>query len=286
MRRRSAAGITLALAAAALAPASASASGHGPLFGLATPTNVAGGWAIDVGVMGRRGDAGPSSTVRTMISYGWTEDLQLSMSVPWVMASAALPAARMTGMMPGGGDLEGLLAWRFHRAGTSIGSRVESTAYGGLIVPGPQASAGLAGKVSRAPGAYGALATGFASRGQYAWAGVGYTRFGERDGEQRASVLSYSAVWGYRPPPWRTEYPHWDWRLFAELTGERAAAPVHEFAKMPGTEAHQVFLGPSMLGIHKNCAIEGGVQWPVYRHLGAQVPREAIRYAVNFSYFF
>jgi hypothetical protein len=283
-RLSSAAAIALALAAAAEAPASA--SGHGPLFGLATPTNVAGGWAVDFGVMGRRGDAGPSSTVRTMISYGWTEDLQLSVSVPWVMASAALPAARMTGMMPGGGDIESLMAWRFHRTGTSIGSRVESTAYGGLIVPGPQSSAGLADVVSRAPGAYAGLATGFASRSQYAWAGVGYTRFEQRRGDRRQALLSYSVVWGYRPPSWRTEYPHWDWRVFAEMTGERSVALVRNFAKVSGTATHQVFLGPSMLGIYRNYAIEGGVQWPVYRHLGAQVPRESFRYAVNFSYFF
>ena len=34
----------------------------------------------------------------------------------------------MTGMMPGGGDLESILAWRFHRRGTNVGTRVESTA--------------------------------------------------------------------------------------------------------------------------------------------------------------
>ena len=285
MRRlSSAAALALALATARVAPASA--SGHGPLFGLATPTNVAGGWAIDFGAMGRRGDEGQAATVRTMVSYGWTEDLQLSVSAPFVITSAALPASRMTGMMPGGGDFEGLLAWRFRRAGTGIGSRVESTAYGGLIVPGPQSQPGLGGRVGRAPGGYAALATGFASRSQYVWAGVGYTRFAERHGDERPAALSYSAVWGYRPPPWRTEYPHWDWRFFAEMTGERSTMLVRNGVEMPGTAAHQIFVGPSMLGIYKNYAIAGGVQWPVYRHLGAQVPRETIRYAVNFSYFF
>lgn len=276
----------VALVVVATATPTVSASGHGPLFGMATPTNVAGGWAIDFGAMGRRGDPGHASTLRTMISFGWTEDLQLSASAPLVLSSTTLPAARMTGMMPGGGDVEGLVAWRFHRTGTGIGSRFESTIYGGLIVPGPQRPAGLAGSFSRAPGTYTGIATGVASRSQYVWGGIGYTRFIERDGDQRPAVLSYSVVWGYRPPRWRTEYPHWDWRLFAEMTGERATHVVHNGVEMPGTDAHQIFLGPSTLGIYKNYTIEGGVQWPVYRRLGPQVARESVRYAVNFSYFF
>jgi hypothetical protein len=33
----------------------ASASGHGPVFGLATPTNPRGGWSLDFNLMGRAG---------------------------------------------------------------------------------------------------------------------------------------------------------------------------------------------------------------------------------------
>lgn len=125
---------------------------------------------------------------------------------------APLAPARMTGMMPGGGDFEGILAWRFHRQGTNIGSRFESTVYGGLIAPGPQR------------------------------------------------------------------------RVFGEMTGEKSRNILHNGADMPGTAAHQMFLGPTTLGIYKNYAIEGGVQFPVYRDLGERVQRERVRYAVNFSY--
>ena len=55
---------------------------------------------------------------------------------------------------------------------------------------------------------------------------------------------------------------------------------------MPGTDAHQVFLGPSALGIYKNYAIQAGVQVPVYRNSGARLERERFRYAMNLSYFF
>ncbi|MEZ5318162.1 MAG: hypothetical protein R2752_12230 [Vicinamibacterales bacterium] len=261
-------------------------SGHGPVFGMTTPTNATGAWALDFGVMGRSGEGRVGLMTRVMATYGVTEDLQISASAPLVFASAPFAAARGTAMMPANGDLEAIGAWRFHRRGTAVGTRVESTAYAGIIVPGPQQPAGVVGGLKRAPGLYVAGATGLASRSHYVWAGVGYTRFAERSGDRRADVVSYSAVWGYRPPALRTEYPHWDWRLFVELTGERASDLRRADMVQDGTAGHQIFVGPTALGILRNYAIEGGVQFPVYRKLGAALRREAIRYAVNLSYFF
>ena len=274
------------VAALTFSPGSGFASGHGPVFGLTTPTNAKGAWAVDFGVMGRTGDGEDGAMTRAMLTYGFTEDIQLSVSAPLVFASAPFPPARGTAMMPGSGDFEAIGAWRFHRRGTAVGRRVESTAYGGLIVPGPQRPAGMAGDLQRAPGLYTAVATGVASRSHYVWAGIGYTRFAERDGDRRPDIFTYSAVWGYRPPSLRKEYPHWDWRLFVELTGERSADLRRAGVAHPGTSGHQVLLGPTALGIYRNYAIEGGVQFPVYRDVGARLQRETVRYAVNVSYFF
>jgi hypothetical protein len=190
-------------------------------------------------------------------------------------------------MMAGSGDVEGIVAWRFHRQGLKVGSRFESTVYGGLIVPGPQRPAGMLGHLARAPGAYMAFATGFASRSHYVWGGVGYTRFGVADGDRRPDLLTYSVVWAYRPPRWRKEYPEWDWRVFVEMTGEKSGRIRRAGLNMAGTERHQIFLGPSALGIYKNYAIEAGVQFPAYGNLGPALPqREKFRYAINLSYFF
>ncbi len=156
-------------------PVSLSASGHGPVFGLTTPTNAEGAWAVDFGVMGRTGDGEDGAMARAMLTYGFTEDLQFSVSAPWVFASAPFVPARGTAMMPGSGDVEAIGAWRFHRRGTGVGKRFESTVYGGLIVPGPQKPVGMARDLRRAPGVYTAVATGLASRSHYVWAGVGYT---------------------------------------------------------------------------------------------------------------
>jgi hypothetical protein len=189
-------------------------------------------------------------------------------------------------MMPGSGDFEAIGAWRFHRRGTGVGRRFESTAYAGLIMPGPQKPAGTAGDLRRAPGVYSAVATGVASRSHYVWAGIGYTRFAARGGDRRPDIFSYSAVWGYRPPALRKEYPHWDWRLFIELTGEKSGSLRRGGVELAETGGHQVLLGPTALGIYRNYAIEGGVQFPVYRDIGARLQRETIRYALNISYFF
>lgn len=274
------------VAALTCSPGSAFASGHGPVFGLTTPTNAKGAWAVDFGVMGRAGDGEDGAMTRGMLTYGFTEDTQLSVSAPLVFASAPFPPARGTAMMPGSGDFEAIGAWRFHRRGSAVGRRIESTAYAGVLVPGPQRPAGMAGDLRRAPGLYTAVATGVASRSHYVWVGAGYTRFAEREGDRRPDIFSYSAVWGYRPPALRKEYPHWDWRLFVELTGERSGDLRKAGVAHPGTNGHQVLLGPTALGIYRNYAIEGGVQFPVYRDVGARLQRETVRYAVNVSYFF
>jgi hypothetical protein len=269
-----------------LLPSICMASGHGPVFGLATPTNARGGWSLDLGMMGRTGEQDAGAMVRAMLSYGITADLQASFSFPAVLNSAPLAPARMTSMMPGTGDFEGVMAWRFHRQGTSIGSRLESTVYGGLIVPGPQEPAGMLGELSRAPGLYTAFASGYASRSHYLWAGAGYTRFAQAQGDRRPQMLTYSLVWGYRPGPLRKEYPHWDWRFFMEMTGEKFGKIRRDGVAMAGSNGHQIFLGPSALGIYKNYAVEAGIQLPIYRNVGPFQQREKFRYAINLSYFF
>ena len=49
--------------------------------------------------------------------------------------------------------------------------------------------------------------------------------------------MTFTGVAGYRPFSWRTDYPRWDWRIFGELTAERAGmfrwqnAPIAESAR-------------------------------------------------------
>jgi len=265
---------------------SALCSGHGPVFGFTTPTNSRGGWTLDLSAMGRAGGGQNGSMLRSMLSYGITEDIQVSFTTPYVLSSAPLAPIRGTSMMATTPDIEAIGAWRFQRRGTDIGKRIESTAYAGLIVPGPQQPPGMLGSLKRALGSYTAVATGLASRSHYLWGGAGFTTFAQNDGDRRPNVLSYSLVWGYRPPILRKDYPDWDWRLFAEMSGDKSGKIHKAGIPMPGTDGHEIFAGPTVLGIYKNYAIEGGLQFPVYQELGANFQREKFRYAINFSYFF
>ncbi len=261
-------------------------SGHGPVFGLATPTNGKGGWSLDLGMMGRVGVQDEGIMARAILSYGITEDLQISISGPAVFSSAALTPGRVTSMMPATGNFEGLGAWRFQRRDTSVGSRLETTAYGGLIVPGWQRPPGMLGTLRRSPGAIGMITTGYASRKNYLWAGIGGTHFAESHGDRRPDMLMYSLVYGYRPKPLRKEYPHLDGRFFVEVNGEYWDRVQHNALAVRASNGQQVFVGPTTLWLYKNYGIEGGIQFPVYRNTCSLFQRERFRFAINFSYFF
>ena len=144
----------------------------------------------------------------------------------------------------------------------------------------------MLGALKRAPGVYTAIATGMASRVNYFWGGIGNTHYAESGGDQRPNIFTYTLVYGYRPPHGRKDYPHTDWRLFAEMTGENSGKARKAGVIIPGTGGNQIFLGPTALVIYKNYAIEGGIQLPVFRDVGAKFDREKFRFAINFSYFF
>ena len=166
------------------------------------------------------------------------------------------------------------------------GKRIESTAVAGALVPGPQQEAGLYRGLNSGPGYLVGAVTGVASRSQYVWVGTSYQRYAESKGDRRPDLLTYTAVYGYRPFSWRTDYPRWDWRVFGEFTGERTGTLQRQNFELPGSGANQMFLGPSLLGVYRAIGIEAGIQFPVYRDAGPLYPKERYRFAINFAYFF
>jgi hypothetical protein len=268
------------LYALALLVGRASASGHGPVFGYATPVNSEDEVSIDFGVQGRASGADNETSIRPMVGYGITPHLTVNVLTPATPLSSGFAPTRLIG----GGELEGNIAWRFHHQTKGVGKRFESTLFAGVVAPGTVGN-GLSGSLARAPGFTTAIASGVASRSHYLWFGGGYTGFAERSRDRRPHVYTYSAVYGFRPRPLRKDYPFWDWRGFLELTGERSSSVFRNGLVLPQTQAHQVFIGPSVLGIYKNVAVSGGVQFPIYQNVGSAFGRERVRYAVNLSYF-
>jgi len=260
----------------------AEAADHGPVFGLATPTNPQGGWSFDLGMNGRSGMA---SVLEAELTYGLTQNVKLAVSAPVVFQPDPYPRSSVTTNTPISGDFSGLAWWRFRKKDFA-GKRIESTAVAGALIPGPQQEAGLYRGLKSGPGYLVGAVTGIASRSEYVWVGTSYQRYAESKGDRRPDLLTYTAVYGYRPFSWRTDYPQWDWRIFGEFTGERTGTLQRQNLELPGSGANQMFLGPSLLGVYRALGIEAGIQFPVYRDPGALFPKERYRFAINFAYFF
>jgi hypothetical protein len=272
----------------ALTASPALASGHGPVFGATTPTLGRGGWSLDQAITIRSGDGDERSTMlKTMISYGITEDVQLSMSFPIAMDDGNLSAARMMSLMSSDKELEGLVGWRFHKRPVGIGGRLESTVYIGGTLPF-EVKRGAA-KTDVLGVAVGAsveigIATGYASRAHYVWVGGGLQRFFERKQDRYGSSRLATFVYGYRPPALRTEAGKPDLRFFVEATYEDRGAST--IADRPVDSARTAFVGPTSLLLYKAFGVEGGVLFPVQTTTTSRRVQEGVRVAVNFSYFF
>lgn len=257
------------------------AADHGPVFGLGTPTNPKGGWSFNLG-FNRRGGSG---MLQAQVSYGLTENLKLTFSAPLDVQADAHPPSSVTASTPFAGDF-GLLAWyRFYRKDLK-GKRVEATAMGGPLFSGPQQEVGNYRGFATGVGWVGGGVAGVASRSYYLWGGGTYQRYPNVSGNQRPDLLTVTAVAGYRPFAWRTDYPRWDWRIFGELTAERAGPFRWQNVPLEQSRARQVFAGPSVLGVYRSIGIEAGVQFPLYRDVTSFYQRENYRAAINLAYFF
>lgn len=279
-------GALLAAAVLAAQAGSAPAQSHGPTYGLATPLLGRGGWSLDVAAMGRVVGERRMAMLRPMISYGITEDVQASASLPMPLyVPAGLPPARSMARMPTNPDVEFMLGWRFHRRGTDVGTRFESTAFVAFDYPTDADRGGL----RTSPGLVGAVVTGYASRATYLWAGALYRRYMSprgADADHPGDVTMYSVVFGYRPPPFRKDYPHPDWRLFVETVGEYSGRDVAAGLERANSGGHQVFVAPTVLGLYGSWGISGGPALPVYRKVNGAQPRERLRFILNTTFWF
>jgi hypothetical protein len=258
------------------------AAGHGPVFGAATPVLGRGGWSLDQAWTLRRGDGDQrEQMLKTMLSFGITEDWQVSGSFPLAMSDGTLAPARMMSAMSGDREFEGLSAYRFQRRTVGIGGRQESTLYVGGTAPFESTRNG----VNVGPSFEAGISTGFASRAHYVWVGGGLQHFFERDGQRFGSSRLITGVYGYRPAVLRTEAGKPDLRFFVEVTAEDRASALGSHAVV-SNGARTVFVGPTALLLHKAIGVEGGVLFPAYEAVAAGTPTERIRVAVNLTYFF
>jgi hypothetical protein len=257
------------------------ASGHGPVFGIATPTLGRGGWSIDQAWTMRTGDDDErQQMLKTMLSFGITENLQLSGSFPLAMTDGTLAPTRMMGAMSSDREFEALTAYRFQRRTIGVGGRQESTLYVGGTAPFERQRNGI----DIGPSVEAGISTGYASRAHYVWVGGAVQHYFDRDGGQFGDARLITGVYGYRPPVLRTEAGKPDLRFFVEVTAEDRGRPRVSGAELP-IGARTVFVGPTSLLLYKALALEGGVLFPAYERIDSGSTTERIRVAVNVAYF-
>lgn len=257
------------------------AQGHGPIYGLSTPTLGRGGWSLDVGAMGRFLDGRRVVMMRPMLSYGITEDLQAFVSVPLsVERDPGVPTLRGFTRMPATRDVEVGLGWRVHRRGIGVGARRETTIWAALEQP----LDGSRGGVATSPGAFGALVTGYASRSLYVWTGGAYRRYSGSGGDRAGDVAMASLVVGYRPSLFRGDYPRPDWRGFVEVVGEWIDEDTVDGDALAGTGGRQVFLALTALGLYGSWGIAGGPAVPLHQEMNGDQPKDRVRLAVNLTF--
>lgn len=137
--------------------------GHGPTFGLATPTAGEGALSADIMTMSMSLMGELYVMSRTSIRFGLTPDIMLSFSVPFDIYSGPMdlfvPRTRGGTMMGGFGDVEAMALWRFQKTYPGVGKRFESTLLLSALYPTDSERGG----VGTGPGVHAAAVTGYTS---------------------------------------------------------------------------------------------------------------------------
>lgn len=269
-------------AAGLLASTLAHGEGHGPAFGLATPTLARARWSSDTAALRVDGETGSSWQLRQLLGYGVTEDLQFNLAFPLGRSGddAMLPSSRGASMMGAAETLEASVQWRFHRTAPRVGTRQESALFVGISEPTDAAS------IQPGTGFNIAAVTGYASRTTYWWLGGGVQGNASRNDAKLGNVYYASAVLGWRPPLFQQDYPKPDWRLFIESVYEKTERHRVRGRLMPNSGGEKVLLGPSVLGLYGHWGIEAGVMWPLTQSLNGGQPEESYRAKLVFTYWF
>lgn len=223
--------------------------------------------------------------LRPMLSYGVTEDVQLSFSVPVpLQRDVRAPNVRAFTRMPAQRDVELMVGWRVQRRGVGVGRRQETTLWLATDLP----TGGSRARNQIAPALFGALVTGYASRSLYLWVGGAYRHPVAVGANQRreGDAVMGSLVVGYRPPSFRRDYPRPDWRLFLEVVGERIGGSSGRGGSHPEDGRRQLYAALTLLGLYGSWGIAGGPAYPLYQSQGADYPHDGVRLVANLSFWF
>jgi hypothetical protein len=301
--------------AVSLAVVPAMADGHGASFAFSTATLGAGDTGIETGVMWRSG----TYMLAPHVTYGVSENLQVSFSSPFHVNHGEHPTGRFEAMMPGNPEAEFLLGWRFYHASTGVGTRNEATVYAGGSALTQEVPRADGPPLRRQPGLYVALAAGRVARSYDVWAGIGYQKYGEWNSgidDHQSNTLLTSFAAGWRPSFLNKDYPKPDIRIFWETIGEEVGIawrdrPPAGFGTTGGGGGHThsetglpvlpkpsaieylrnvggnaIFSGPSLLCTYHSMAFQGGILFPLMDNPNGHQPPEHFRVSAGVTYYF
>ena len=222
--------------------------------------------------------------LRTMLSVGITEDLQISGSLPITLNSGIyMPSGRIMAMMSSNQDLEAIVGWRFQRR--AVGAGRTARVHGLCRRDGAAAAVPLR---RHAGGAFGSRVGGERLRVADAlflgrWRLSALRRARRRpDGRQRllqrrlwlSAAVSALGLSEAGPAFLRRG------RRRAHATRDSITA-----SRWSSSGGDSILVGPTALLLYKQYGLEAGLLFPVYQQTNFQ-PEEKFRFGVNFTYFF
>lgn len=258
------------------------AQGHGPLYGLQTPTLAKGGFDFNAAAMSIATENDQSFMIRYVWSYGITEDVQVNITTPTVINRLSIPTGtRGNSNMPANGDIEASIWYRFFSNAFGVGKRIESTAILSASAPTEKNK----GQTKVTNSVHAAVSTGYASRTWYAWVGGGYQYYFQKGTDQLGDLPYGSLVVGYRPNLFMGDYPKPDWRIFVESLVEFPGSNKFEGQLTPLAErGKKVMIGPSFLGLYGAWGLSFGALFPAYQDINQNLAKEKYRLSFNISY--
>ncbi len=204
--------------------------------------------------------------VITEIIYGLTEDLALTIEIPYL----SLETEETSG------------GQRIKKSSSGIGDIVLRSKYSLFERDMPGASLGVSsilgiklptGDEDKDPvlgtgsvDVFGGVASGYESRRWYAFGDLRYRLNTEANNIRKGNVLNYNVVFGIRP--WLTEYEQPDLVLLVEFNGEYAWKDKGSGVTNPNnTGGNTISISPGILLSYRNVMLKAGVKLPISQEL-------------------
>ena len=257
-----------------------SAFAHEPIFGLGPHVIYKGGVGVEVEIDGERSSGNLKTerelAVDTEIIYGITSDLAVTLVIPGILDKVRITETEDQSSS-GFGDLSIRLKYRFWRRDSPGIQDSAAIILGGKFPTGNENKNPKLGSGST-DFLFG-LAAGRESRRWYYFGDLRYRLNTKDDQFKVGDKIFADAAIGIRP--WLTEYLEPDWVFLVEANWETQQRNEQFGQAVSDSGGNLLFVSPAFFMTHRNWAVKGGVQVPVYQNLNGNQPEVDYRFALG-----